>query len=209
MSSVTRPLSAVTFVVFAGSVPPQNAQPAAPAEGTRHAYFAAIDRAGDPVPDLAASEVRVRVDGEERQVIAVERASAPIQVALLVDDSGAGLRFIREGTGAFIQRLGGRAEMSLTSTGGKNTMLVDFTTQVNESRVAVCRRLQPSRRRPAEAEHRGFAKRSQGSRADRPRLATMIASRKLEPASRLFACDCAKRATLIQSACRARQAHGA
>jgi VWFA-related protein len=101
------------------------------AEGTRHAYFAAFDRAGDSVPDLTAAEVRVREDGQERKVVSVERATAPMHVALLVDDSGAGLRFIREGTGAFIQRLGGRAEMSLTSTGGKNTSLVEFTREVN------------------------------------------------------------------------------
>jgi VWFA-related protein len=101
------------------------------AEGTRHAYFAAFDRAGDPVSDLTAAEVRVREDGQERKVVSVERATAPMHVALLVDDSGAGLRFIREGTGAFIQRLGGRAEMSLTSTGGKNTSLVEFTREVN------------------------------------------------------------------------------
>jgi VWFA-related protein len=101
------------------------------ADGTRHAYFAAFDRAGDSVPDLTAAEVRVREDGQERKVVSVERATAPMHVALLVDDSGAGLRFIREGTGAFIQRLGGRAEMSLTSTGGKNTSLVEFTREVN------------------------------------------------------------------------------
>jgi hypothetical protein len=56
-----------------------------------------------------------------------------------VDDSGAGLRFIREAVGAFIQRMGGRAEMSLTSTGGKNTQLVDFTAQVPDLYAGVRR----------------------------------------------------------------------
>jgi VWFA-related protein len=101
-------------------------------EGTRHTYFTALDKKGNPVADLAAADVRVREDGVDRQVVRVEPATAPLHVALLVDDSGPGLRFIREGTGAFIQRLGGRAEMSLTSTGAKNTLLVDFTPHVNE-----------------------------------------------------------------------------
>ncbi len=109
---------------------PQNAV-AAP-EGTRHAYFSAVDRRGDPVANLTDSDVRVREDGVDRQVVRVEPATAPLHIALLVDDSGPGLRFIREGTGGFIQRLGGRAEMSLTSTGAKNTLLVDFTPHVNE-----------------------------------------------------------------------------
>lgn len=133
LNDMTRLFAAAMFLTTLASAPagiPQGA--ASGAEGTRHAYFAVVDRKGDPVANLAAADVRVREDGAEREVLSVERATAPIQIALLVDDSGPGLRFIREGVGAFIQRLGGHAEMSLTSTGGKNTALVDFTTQVND-----------------------------------------------------------------------------
>jgi VWFA-related protein len=113
--------------------------PPTAAEGTRHVYFAAVDRKGDPVVDLTTADVRVREDGAERHVVGVERATAPLHIAMLVDDSGAGLRFIREAAGAFIQRMGGHAEMSLTSTGGKNTQLVDFTARVPDLYAGVRR----------------------------------------------------------------------
>jgi VWFA-related protein len=128
----------VVLATFA-SAGAQNQQTPSPIEGTRHAYFTAVDRKGDPVADLTTADVRVREDGSERHVVGVERATAPLQIAMLVDDSGAGLRFIREAVGAFIQRMGGRAEMSLTSTGGKNTQLVDFTAEVPDLYAGVRR----------------------------------------------------------------------
>jgi hypothetical protein len=132
-NDMTRLLAVAAILTTFASARARIPQGAAPApEGTRHAYFAVVDRKGDPVTDLRSADVRIRADGEERQVLGVQRAPAPLEIALLVDDSGPGLRFIREGVGAFIQRLGGHAEMSLTSTGGKNTALVDFTTQVND-----------------------------------------------------------------------------
>jgi VWFA-related protein len=124
--------AAAVLAILAPATPWTQVRPTPTPEGTRHAYFSAIDRKGAPVLDLTTAEVRVREDGDERQVLGMEPATAPVQIALLVDDSGVGLRFIREGVGAFIKRLGGHAEMSLTSTGGKNTALVDFTAQVND-----------------------------------------------------------------------------
>lgn len=130
---MTRLLAALLLVAFGVSTDAGSPQETVGApEGTRHAYFTALDKKGNAVADLTAADVRVREDGADRQVVRVEPATAPLHIALLVDDSGPGLRFIREGTGGFIQRLGGRAEMSLTSTGAKNTLLVDFTPQVNE-----------------------------------------------------------------------------
>jgi VWFA-related protein len=105
---------------------------APPSEGTRHVYFTVVDRKGDPVTDLSANELTIREDGAERAVVGVLHATAPLQIALLVDDSGPGLRFIREGAGMFIQRLGGLGDVALTSTGGKNTLLVDFTRRVDD-----------------------------------------------------------------------------
>jgi VWFA-related protein len=134
-----RCLAPMVVLATLASAGAQNQQTPSPAEGTRHAYFTAVDRKGDPVADLTTADVRVREDGTERQVVGVERATAPLQIAMLVDDSGAGLRFIREAVGAFIQRMGGRAEMSLTSTGGKNTQLVDFTAQVPDLYAGVRR----------------------------------------------------------------------
>ena len=61
----------------------------------------------------------------------MQPATAPLTIALLVDDTGPGIRFIREGVGAFMHRLGGLAEIALISTGGRNTTVVEFTGQLD------------------------------------------------------------------------------
>ena len=99
--------------------------------GTRHIYISAVDKRGVPVPDLTAGDVAIREDGTAREIVGVQPAAAPLHIALLVDDTGPGLRFIREGAGVFIQRLAGRAEIALVSTGGRNSTLVDFTARVD------------------------------------------------------------------------------
>jgi VWFA-related protein len=121
------------FAVLALAASPLVAQeteqpPSAPI--TRHIYISALDRKGLPVVDLTARDVAIKEDGQKRDVVSLQPATAPLRIALLVDDSGPGLRFIREGVGVFIQRLGGLAEIALFSTGGRNSALVDFTGDV-------------------------------------------------------------------------------
>jgi len=72
----------------------------------------------------------VREDGSAMPVVGVQAATAPLAVSLLVDDTGPGLRYIREGAGHFIQRLAGQAEISLVSI-AKNITIVDYTTRVD------------------------------------------------------------------------------
>ena len=118
----------VTVVTF---VPILRAQERATAGGpTRHIYITALDKDGEPVKDLAPADLKVREDGNVMPVLGVQAATAPVAVALLVDDTGPGLRYIREGAGQFIQRLAGQAEISLVSI-GKNITLVDYTTRVD------------------------------------------------------------------------------
>jgi len=121
----------VLVCVSAGAMLPQSAPPAA-AQGTRHIYISAIDKKGDPVAGLTAKDLTVREDGVKRDVLSVQAATAPLAIALLVDDTGPGIRFIREGVGMFMQRLGGLAEIALISTGGRNTTIVDFTRRLDE-----------------------------------------------------------------------------
>lgn len=99
--------------------------------GSRHIYISAFDKKGSPVTDLTAKEISIREDGAPRDVLGVQAATAPLAIALLVDDTGPGIRFIREAVGGFIQRLGGLAEITLVSTGGRNSTLVDFTGRVD------------------------------------------------------------------------------
>lgn len=122
---------AVMLAGAAAAATPQDAPTLPPGTGTRHIYITAIDRNGTPIPDLTDKDVVVREDGAARDVIAVQKATAPLQLALLVDDSGPGLRSIRESVGVFIERLAGLAEMTIVSTGGRNSTLVDYTKSVD------------------------------------------------------------------------------
>ena len=104
---------------------------AAPAGPTHHIYINAIGKDGSPIKDLAPADIKVREDGAVKPVVGVQAATAPLTIALLVDDTGPGLRYIREGAGQFIQRLAGHAEIALVSI-AKNITLVDYTTRVEQ-----------------------------------------------------------------------------
>jgi VWFA-related protein len=122
----------VVAVVAAFAVVPviRAQQRAAPGGPTHHIYITALDKNGVPVKDLAPADLKVREDGAEMPVVGVQPATSPLAVSLLVDDTGPGLRYIREGAGQFIQRLAGQAEIALVSI-AKNITLVDYTARVD------------------------------------------------------------------------------
>ncbi|MEO7192705.1 MAG: VWA domain-containing protein [Vicinamibacterales bacterium] len=103
--------------------------------GNRTVYVTAVDGKGAPVPDLAAPEFAIKEDGKTRPVTHAALSKVPLDVALMIDDSGVGLQSIREGAAAFVTRLRGLAQIALITTGGRNIKALDFTdstaTQMN------------------------------------------------------------------------------
>jgi hypothetical protein len=69
----------------------------------------------------------VKEDGKVRAVQAAALSRTGMAIVLMIDDSGLGLQSIREGAGAFITRLRGKAQISLITTAGRNVKLTDFT----------------------------------------------------------------------------------
>src|SRR5262245_8612755 len=67
-----------------------NGTPAAPADQARTVYFSATDAKGAPVTDLTAADLTVKEGGKDRQVVSVKPATTPMQIALIVEDSGSG-----------------------------------------------------------------------------------------------------------------------
>jgi VWFA-related protein len=123
---------ALTAAVFSGAgialAAAQDPAQVAVREGVaRNVYISAVDKDGAVVTDLKPEEIVVREDGKPRDVLKVEPATDPLQVALLIDDSGAGIQHIREGVARFIQVLRNRAEIAIVSTAGQNSVVVDFT----------------------------------------------------------------------------------
>jgi VWFA-related protein len=117
------------------------AAPAASAQESRarEVYISAVDGKGAPVSDLTTGDISVKEDGASRDIVTVEPATAPLQIAILVDDSGPGIRFIREGLWQFVLALQGQAEMSIVTTAGQNVVLVDYTTSVEALRNGISR----------------------------------------------------------------------
>jgi VWFA-related protein len=102
---------------------------------TRTVYVTATDKAGAPVPDLTPADFVLKIGGKVREVVQVEPATAPLRIALIVDDNGTG--FFRYGVGKFIEKLQGHAEFAISKVTGQTQKMVDFTTDGRELSEAI------------------------------------------------------------------------
>jgi hypothetical protein len=117
-------LSLVTCATLAGLH--AQSQPAGSPQGrTNTVFVTAMEENGAPVVDLVASDFTIKENGKNRDVLKVELARVPMQIAIIVDDNGTGI--FRSGLVSFVQLLQGRAEMSLSSVVGQTQKLVEYT----------------------------------------------------------------------------------
>lgn len=106
------------------------ASPAAGQSVERSLTVAVLDGDGSPVPGLDAPDFVVREDGVRREVLRVERDTAPLQIALLVDTSEAAASAIvdfRAGIRAFIDGVGEADGIALIGFGGPPRILAPAT----------------------------------------------------------------------------------
>jgi len=99
----------------------------------RSIYASVLDKEGAPVPNLGPADFVVREDNRTREILSVEAATAPMQVALLVDNSARSspnIRDIREATNEFIKGMTSspiRNEVAVVAVAERPTMMVDYT----------------------------------------------------------------------------------
>ena len=99
----------------------------------RGIYASVLTKAGVPVLDLTPADFVVREENLAREILRVEPATAPMQVALLVDNSqrsSANMRDIREATNAFIKAMTGgaiRNEIAVITVAERPTILADYS----------------------------------------------------------------------------------
>jgi membrane-associated protease RseP (regulator of RpoE activity) len=111
------------------------ARPVAKADVVRRVYFSARDDKGAAVTDLTQADLAVKEGGKDRAILAVEPASAPVQVMLLVDDGGTGA--FQGAVAQFLQTMIGRGHFAIRALNPQPARLTDFTENPADLRTAL------------------------------------------------------------------------
>jgi hypothetical protein len=128
----------VACAATAAAGPTATTEPAtARAEVTRKVYISAVDSSRAPVTDLKAADITVKEGGKDRPVATLEPATAPMHVAILVDDSGTGA--FQAAVAQFLQKTLPRGQFSISLLNPQAAMLVDFTQEVEPLKGALGR----------------------------------------------------------------------
>jgi len=119
---------AIVLAASARTPTPLNAQ----GGRERTLYVSAVDAKGEPVNRLGPDDFVIREDGATREVLRVTRATEPIDIAILVDNSGASdgvLPRVREGLTSFVAAMseGNRNQIAIVGLADRPTIFVDYT----------------------------------------------------------------------------------
>lgn len=93
-------------------------------------YVSVVDKDGEPVSGLRPDEFIVREDNARREVLRVSRATEPIALATLVDNSAAAendIRNIRDGLTKFVTQMRTGNAVALIGLADRPTIMQDYT----------------------------------------------------------------------------------
>jgi len=96
----------------------------------RTLFVSALDKNGKPVEGLGPEAFEVREDGTRREILRVSRATEPIDIALLVDNSTAAAEeivFLRSSLGAFVKKMALGNHIAVITLADRPTIRVDYT----------------------------------------------------------------------------------
>jgi len=103
-------------------------------------FVSAVDQKGEPVEGLGPNDFIIREDGAAREVLRVSHAIEPIDIAILVDDSGASegvMPRVREGLTAFINRMSKGNQIAIIAMADRPTILSDYSSNTTRLLDAV------------------------------------------------------------------------
>lgn len=128
----TRPLLILSLVcagALAGLTATTTAEQAnGPRE--RALFVSAVDKDGEPVSGLGPDAFVIREDGVRREVLRVSRATEPIDIALLVDNStaaGSEITFLRDALSKFVAKMALGNNIAVIALADRPTILADYT----------------------------------------------------------------------------------
>lgn len=96
----------------------------------RTLFASVVDKDGEPVSGLGPDEFIVREDQARREVLRVSRATEPIAIAILVDNSASAetdIRNIRDGLTKFVEQMRADNDVALIGLADRPTILQDYT----------------------------------------------------------------------------------
>ena len=96
----------------------------------RALFVSAVDKDGEPVTGLGPDAFIVREDGARREILRVSRATEPIDIALLVDNSTAAsqeITFFREALSKFVAKMAPGNNIAVITLADRPTIVVDYT----------------------------------------------------------------------------------
>src|SRR5262245_42264938 len=131
----------VTAALFAAFAVLSSA-PAAQANREGVMFVSAVDREGEPVPNLGPDAFQIKEDGVKREVLRVSRATEPIDVAILVDNSAAAsddITFLRTALASFVARMSTGNHLAVITLADRPTIVVDYTDDTKRLSDAVGR----------------------------------------------------------------------
>jgi VWFA-related protein len=113
-----------------------------PVSRERSLFVSAVDNNGEPVQGLGPEAFVVREDGVRREVLRVSRATEPIDVAVLIDNSQSAseeITFFREALSKFVAKMAPGNHVALIGLAERPTILVDYTDDTKRLSDAVGR----------------------------------------------------------------------
>jgi len=109
----------------------------------RSMYVSALDSSRQPVTGLDADDFRVREDGQPREVLRATPATAPIDIAILIDNSqtaGPIINDLRRALEPFVTELAAEGhQIALIGLADRPTVLVDYSSSADRLESGVQR----------------------------------------------------------------------
>ena len=96
----------------------------------RTLFISAVDDKGEPVEGLGPDAFVIRENGQRREVLRVSRATEPIDIALLVDNSTAAeaeITFFRDALSKFVAAMAADNRIALVALADRPTVFVEYT----------------------------------------------------------------------------------